>query len=451
MDTAFSSRSLHPFSALIIALGISVFGLAAKAADLRVDPLDVDVYAVVGDLGPASRENGGLNANLGFVVGNYGVLVINSGPSRAIANALREAIRARTDRPVRWVVNLNSQSHYWFGNSVFEAEGAVTFAHPEAIRLMRETGGTQRETLQALLQDAFADTELSIPREHVSPATEIDTGSTRVRILHPGAAHTPGDLVVWLPERRIVFAGDVAFTERLPAVLPISSTKGWIEAFGKVEAFGARWVVPGHGEPTTIGRARLETYDYLVHLREEARKVMRGGGGPGEAAAASTSRAGRTRPISRPSQGAMRARSSSKSKGRSSEMKATRVAFVCLHGSAKSLIAAHYLNLAAATRGLPLHATSAGLEADLAVPSYVVEGLRAKGIDASGNIPVPLTGSHLAQAHRVIAFGCDPAAFLPAGLEAEQWADCPAVSEGFEPAWQYITRRVDALVAEATP
>jgi arsenate reductase (thioredoxin) len=86
------------------------------------------------------------------------------------------------------------------------------------------------------------------------------------------------------------------------------------------------------------------------------------------------------------------------------------IAFVCLHGSAKSLIAAEYLNRLAAQRGL---------------------------------------AANLAAAHRVIAFGCELRAGPLHSPPVEQWADCPAVSEGFEPAWRYITTRIDRIL-EAT-
>ena len=125
-----------------------------------------------------------------------------------------------------------------------------------------------------------------------------------------------------------------------------------------------------------------------------------------------------------------------------------RIAFVCLHGSAKSLIAAEYLNRRAAEAGLDLRADSAGLEPDPEVPAHVVAGLAGKGVDVAGRKPHEATASHLDSAGRVIAFGCDLGDRAAAGQPVEQWADCPAVSDGFEPAWRYITRRVDALVDE---
>jgi protein-tyrosine-phosphatase len=120
------------------------------------------------------------------------------------------------------------------------------------------------------------------------------------------------------------------------------------------------------------------------------------------------------------------------------------VAFVCLHGSAKSVIAAEYLNRAASERGLALHATAAGLEPDPAIPPHVVRGLAEKGWDVAGRVPASARAADLGKAARVIAFGCP----MEGLTRVEQWADCPAVSDGFEPAWRYIVRRVDQLLAE---
>ena len=123
-----------------------------------------------------------------------------------------------------------------------------------------------------------------------------------------------------------------------------------------------------------------------------------------------------------------------------------RITFVCLHGSAKSLIAAEYLNRIAAERGIAIGATSAGVEPDPNIPPHVVGGLRDKGFDVSGRKPASAAAANLLGAHRVIAFGCDLGTVAPEGTSVEQWSDCPAVSDGFEPAWAYITAHVEDLL-----
>ena len=128
-------------------------------------PVAPDVYAVVGDLGGQTYENEGLNNNLGFVVTEAGVIVINTGPTARVAKALHAAIQKVTSQPVKWVVNVNSQNHYWHGNGYFKALGATIVAHKEADRVMRETGAGQLDANKTLLKDKAEGTVLAYPAE----------------------------------------------------------------------------------------------------------------------------------------------------------------------------------------------------------------------------------------------------------------------------------------------
>jgi hypothetical protein len=123
-----------------------------------------------------------------------------------------------------------------------------------------------------------------------------------------------------------------------------------------------------------------------------------------------------------------------------------KIAFVCLHGSAKSLIAAEFLNRSARERGLPMTATTAGPEPDAAVPENVIDGLLGHGIDARTRIPERLTALGLAGADQIVSFGCDLGPYAIEGRPVERWDECPAVSDDFEIAWAFITDRVTQLV-----
>jgi len=125
---------------------------------------------------------------------------------------------------------------------------------------------------------------------------------------------------------------------------------------------------------------------------------------------------------------------------------ARKIAFVCLHGSAKSLIAAEYLNRSAHERGLPMTATTAGPEPDEAVPSNVIDGLLGHGIDARARVPERLTAPGLASADQIVSFGCDLDDYGIDGRPIERWDECPAVSDDFEIAWSFITGRVTQLI-----
>ena len=123
-----------------------------------------------------------------------------------------------------------------------------------------------------------------------------------------------------------------------------------------------------------------------------------------------------------------------------------KVAFVCLHGSAKSLIAAEYFNRLAREKSLPLCATTAGPEPDPEVPANVVEGIKARGIDVQAYRPTLITADQLTDADLIVSFACDAGRMLAPGKAEERWDDCPAVSEDFDVAWNFITSRVETLV-----
>jgi len=127
----------------------------------------------------------------------------------------------------------------------------------------------------------------------------------------------------------------------------------------------------------------------------------------------------------------------------------TRVAFVCLHGSAKSVLAAEYLNRLAGERGLAVRATASGREPDDAIPPNVVEGLARKGFDVRGRKPLPATAQRFEESDVVVSFGCDLDGRVPGERTIELWSACPAVSDDFDAAWRFITGRVDRLLETA--
>jgi arsenate reductase (thioredoxin) len=129
----------------------------------------------------------------------------------------------------------------------------------------------------------------------------------------------------------------------------------------------------------------------------------------------------------------------------------TRFAFVCLHGSAKSVLAAEYLNRSARERGLDFQASASGREPDEEIPGNVVDGMRGKGFDISSRKPVAVSAATLGEADVVVSFGCDLEGLVTRTRTIELWSTCPAVSDDFEAAWTFITQRVDRLLETTRP
>lgn len=124
------------------------------------------------------------------------------------------------------------------------------------------------------------------------------------------------------------------------------------------------------------------------------------------------------------------------------------VLFVCLHGAAKSVLAAADFRRLAAARGLDIPAVSAGTEPDPAIAPGVLRTLLAEGVDLRGQAPRRLTRGDVTGAARVVAFGCDLGEAAPAGTPIEQWADVPAVSDDLPAARAVIRRHLERLVDE---
>lgn len=124
------------------------------------------------------------------------------------------------------------------------------------------------------------------------------------------------------------------------------------------------------------------------------------------------------------------------------------VLFVCLHGAAKSVLAAADFQRLAAGRGLALTADSAGTEPDPEIAPGVVAALRADGLDLSGKQPRRVTRDDTAGAARVVTFGCDLGEAMPASVPVERWDDVPAVSENLPVARAAIRHHLERLLEE---
>ncbi|MGX5651868.1 MBL fold metallo-hydrolase [Hydrogenophaga borbori] len=261
--------------ALVSGLLIGLLPSLGSAVEIRFEKVTEGVYVHVGDLGGRTKENEALNANIGLVVTPAGAILIDSGATYLGARDIDQAARRVSNKPIRWVINTGGQDHRWLGNGYFQAQGAELIAHSSAVPDMRARAGDQLQALQNLLGPRFEGTRPVYPDRLLTAAdTGLELGGVRVELRHRGGGHTPGDVLVWLPERDVVFTGDIVYTERLLAVLPVSRTRPWLEAFGVVEAINPRWLVPGHGRPTDLATARRHTRDYLQALRAHMKKAV---------------------------------------------------------------------------------------------------------------------------------------------------------------------------------
>ena len=242
------------------------------------------VWTATGATAPPTYENAGHNNNLSFIVTGDGVVVINAGASRGLARALHDEIRAVTDQPVKLVIDENGQGHAMLGNGYWVDQGVPVLAHADAARAFEEDGDASFQASERLLRDRYETTRLQGPTKTFEESYTVPFGSFPIEVLYLGPAHSPGDIVAWLPEQSLVISGDMAFHERMLPVFPDTDTRAWIETWETAfEPLEASYVIPGHGHPTNMDQVRLYTHDYLVDLREKIGAHLDEGGDLAEA------------------------------------------------------------------------------------------------------------------------------------------------------------------------
>ncbi len=237
------------------------------------------VWTAIGQTAPSTYENAGHNNNLSFIVTGDGVVVINGGGGYLLARALHDEIRKVTEQPVKLVVDENGQGHAMLGNSYWAEQGVRILAHEDAATEFEERGHQILESARKRLNDRADKTSVRGPDETFSDKKVIELGDFKIEVLYLGPAHSPGDTQVWLPEQKLVIAGDMAFHERIPPIFEETDTAGWMETWENAfEKLGAVYVIPGHGHPTNMAQVRRYTFDYLKHLRAKIREHLDGGG-----------------------------------------------------------------------------------------------------------------------------------------------------------------------------
>jgi glyoxylase-like metal-dependent hydrolase (beta-lactamase superfamily II) len=207
-----------------------------------------------------SPENKGWNSNSAFVVTGSGVLVVDTGSSETIGQALRRAIASVTDQPVRWIVNTHGHGDHWLGNAGLTDGGVEVIASTQVAARIRAEREQWVGLFERMTDGATGDSPAVAPTRVVDERTVMRLGGVAFELLPSGGSHTPGDLVVWLPEKKVLITGDVVYSDRAPTTRE-GDVQRWIAFLGELEALAPQVVVPGHGAVTGVeGISNLRRY-----------------------------------------------------------------------------------------------------------------------------------------------------------------------------------------------
>jgi glyoxylase-like metal-dependent hydrolase (beta-lactamase superfamily II)/dienelactone hydrolase len=236
------------------------------------------VWSAIGATAPGTYANSGHNNNLSFVITDEGVLVVNAGDNYLLAKALHGEIKKITDKPVKYVVLENGQGHAMLGSNYWREQGVPVIAHVDAAHEIEEQSFALLEEMQERAKEKAAGTKVVMPDITFEDRKIIELGGERIELLNLGPTHSPGDIVVWLPQKKLVISGDMAFHQRMLPLFEHTDTAAWIETWDRFDALGAEVVIPGHGEPTDMVTVTTYTRDYLLYLREEIGEIIENGG-----------------------------------------------------------------------------------------------------------------------------------------------------------------------------
>lgn len=255
--------------ALTFVTALLVSTAAAAEFKLAVTDLGNGIFALIGPTTDRTYENHGLNANFGVIDTPEGAILIDSGASLLGAKLLEAQAQALTGKPVRWVINTGAQDHRWFGNAYFIGQGAEVVAHRRTAETQQAEQSNQWARLSPALKDRLDGTEPTLANRIESDDTVNLTLGGRTLVMHYfGDAHFPGDVVLWLPDERIAFAGDHVYVDRILGIRPFSNAESWLAAFDSLIALEPAAIVPGHGQVTDIAGAQADTGDYLGFIVE---------------------------------------------------------------------------------------------------------------------------------------------------------------------------------------
>jgi glyoxylase-like metal-dependent hydrolase (beta-lactamase superfamily II) len=259
----FPQLSLFVIIMLVAASASAGQGLA-KLAD--------NVYSYV-DVKNASPANS-FAANAGIVIGMDGILVVDTLISAKEARRFIADIGKVSDRPIKYVVDTHYHLDHAFGNGEFTRLGAVIISQENDRKNLEKKGESALKGAKGygLSDEDLAGTVITLPTITFSERMSIDLGGESAELIFVGPSHSEGSALVWLPRRKILFTGDILFTDFHP-FMGDADVAGWVKCLDFILSLDVTTIIPGHG-PLSSKKDIADMKAYIQLFDQKARELV---------------------------------------------------------------------------------------------------------------------------------------------------------------------------------
>lgn len=261
---------------IFILCGILLSHASQALPALPVTEVAPGVFVHVSEHHWPDRNNHGEIANIGFIVGDNCVAVVDSGGSPQQGIALRKAIKKITTKPVCYVINTHVHPDHIYGNSAFKGKGVRFVGHHKLERAMATRGPHYLSKADELLDIRVTASNIIPPDLPVKDSMTLNLGNRELVLTAHPTAHTDNDLSVYDKKTDTMWLADLLFLEHIPVI--DGSIKGWLNELARLEKNHYKLVIPGHGSLVRDWPVSLQPQkSYLAQLASEIRSMIKQG------------------------------------------------------------------------------------------------------------------------------------------------------------------------------
>ena len=266
-------------------LGAIALGVLAGAASAQqaLTPIRASehVWYFQGDSGMASTANRAFNSNAAFVVTRDGVVVFDALGTPELGAAMKRAIEKISAQPIRVVIVSHFHADHFYGLQSLVGPNVEIWASGKARGTVSDAPALERLEQRRLDLWPYVDEKTRlVPASRwidFTPGRDFafERGGIRFRLIDVGGAHSPEDIMLWVENDRVLLAGDLYFSGRIPFV-GNADTRSWLATLDVIAPLKPASVIPGHGAASRDPAPDIAlTREYMLYLREQMGKAAR--------------------------------------------------------------------------------------------------------------------------------------------------------------------------------